>query len=200
MIVEVWADVLCPFTHVGLTKLVARRDEIGSATQFRARAWPLERVNGAPLDPELVRSEISALQAVVSPDLFRAFDPLTFPKTSIGALALTAAAYESGLDTGERAALAVRAAVFEEGRDIGAPEVVADLARELGIAKDSVDPDRVDAEYAAGRRAGVVGSPYFVIGGRGYFCPSLDITHDASGFAVAFDATAFEDFATAALG
>src|SRR5206468_3084962 len=49
-VIEVFADVRCPFTHVGLTRFVARRHELGRREpRLRVRAWPLELVNGEPL-------------------------------------------------------------------------------------------------------------------------------------------------------
>src|SRR3954464_13451066 len=47
--IEVFADVACPFTHVGLCRLVARRRESNSDAVLWVRAWPLELVNGEPL-------------------------------------------------------------------------------------------------------------------------------------------------------
>ena len=50
---EVFADVCCPFTHVGLRRIVRRRAELGrDDVVLVVRAWPLELVNGVPLDPE----------------------------------------------------------------------------------------------------------------------------------------------------
>jgi hypothetical protein len=51
-IIEVFADAGCPFTHVGLRRLVEHRDHAGrDDVVLRVRAWPLELVNGHPLDP-----------------------------------------------------------------------------------------------------------------------------------------------------
>ena len=52
--IEVFADVVCPFTHVGLRRLVDRRDELGASAVLRVRAWPLELINGEPLAADLV--------------------------------------------------------------------------------------------------------------------------------------------------
>ena len=195
MIVDVWADVVCPFTHVGLVRLTGRRDAAGADTQFRAHAWPLEWVNGQPLDPGFVADEIAALRETVAPDLFTGFDRAVFPASSVPALALTAAAYACGVAAGERAALAVRHALFERGLDVSEPEVLATLADELDLGDLPGDPDAVRAEFDAGRACGVVGSPYFVVRDEGFFCPSLQISHDDDGFVVEFDTAAFEDFA-----
>ena len=52
---EVWADVTCPFTHVGLHRLVDERDRQGrDDLHLRVRAWPLELVNGVPMDAHAV--------------------------------------------------------------------------------------------------------------------------------------------------
>jgi len=45
-VIEVFADVACPFTHVGLKSFVARRAGLGrDDVILRVRAWPLEIVN-----------------------------------------------------------------------------------------------------------------------------------------------------------
>ena len=92
-VVEVFADVCCPFTHVGLRRLVQRRDEVGGDLELVVRAWPLELVNGAPLDGDLIAEEIEELRKQVAADLFVGFDRGRFPATSLPALELAAAAY-----------------------------------------------------------------------------------------------------------
>ena len=48
--IEVYADVWCPFAHVGLHYVVERRSALGRGdVLLDIRAWPLELVNGAPL-------------------------------------------------------------------------------------------------------------------------------------------------------
>jgi hypothetical protein len=48
-LVEVFADVGCPFAHVGLRRFVERRDELGrDDVVLWVRAWPLELVNARP--------------------------------------------------------------------------------------------------------------------------------------------------------
>ena len=60
----------------------------GLDVALRLRAWPLELVNDAPLDADLIADEVAALRAHVAPDLFAGFDPQHFPKTSLPTLAL----------------------------------------------------------------------------------------------------------------
>ena len=175
--VEVFADVLCPFTHVGLLRLVERRAELGrDAPVLQVRAWPLELVNGRPLAADAVAEEVVELTASVAPGLFAGFDPARFPATSLPALALAARARRSGLDIGERCSLALRHALFEEGRDISDSEELARIASECGIeGARGEDHAAVLADLERGRSLGVVGSPHFVVNGVGMFCPGLEI-------------------------
>ena len=197
--VTVFAELTCPFTHVGLRRLIARREESTSPARFLVLAWPLEWVNGEAMDPAFAALEIAALRTEVAPDLFRGFDPKTFPRTSLPALALASLAYTVDLATGESVSLALRDAVFEQGIDIAHASVLSAIASAHGLDVRDADPDAVRAEYDEGRRRGVVGSPYFIVEGVGYFCPSLDITHVGDEFSIRFDAPAFEDFAARAL-
>ncbi len=180
---EVFADVLCPFTHVGLRAIIDRRSARGlTEPRLRIRAWPLELINGKPLDPHDIGMEINALRASVRPDLFAGFSVDTFPGTSMAAFALTAAADRAGDPVlVEEVGLALRYAVFEEGLDIGRPEVVEAIAGRFGL--EPLDSDAtsaaVHADWDEGRSRGVVGSPhFFAAGGRSWFCPSLAISHD----------------------
>jgi predicted DsbA family dithiol-disulfide isomerase len=185
-VIEVFADVRCPFTHVGLRRLVERRSARRAAFTLRVRAWPLELVNGAPLDVNLVDEEVRALREQVAPDLFAGFSPAGFPVTSLPALALTAAAYDRDDATGEAVALALRWAFFEEGRDIADAGLLADIARTAGFRWSEGDAaERVVDEWQNGAARGVVGSPHFFAGGEGWFCPYLDISHDDRGFRIA---------------
>ena len=77
--IEVFADIMCPFTHVGLRRLVETRAAAGKSTALRVRAWPLEWINGAPLAADLVGREIEALRTSVAPELFAGFDADTLP-------------------------------------------------------------------------------------------------------------------------
>lgn len=184
--VEVFADVLCPFTHVGLHTLIDRRSERGlTEPRLRIRAWPLELINGKPLDPDHIAAEIVALRGSVRPDLFKGFSVETFPKTSMAAFALTAAADRTGDPVLiEDVGMALRDAVFEQGRDIGRPEVVQTVAARFGLAPLDADATEaaVRADWDEGKQRGVVGSPHFFTpDGGGWFCPGLAISRDDVG-------------------
>lgn len=189
--VEVFADILCPFTHVGLHTLIDQRTERGlDEPHLRIRAWPLELINGKPLDPDHINAEITALCASVRPDLFKGFSVEAFPKTSMTAFALTAAADGTGdAVLSETVGMALRDAVFEHGLDIGRPEVVAAIAARFDL--DPLDADTTEAAVRAdwdeGRARGVIGSPHFFTGEASWFCPGLVISRDNVGnFVVAW--------------
>ncbi len=106
--IEVFAEIVCPFTHVGLRRLIDARDASGAEAPVRVHAWPLELINGSPQDPDLVAREIDALRADVAPELFRGFDRARLPRTSIAAFGLAAVAYEHhGVGVGEAVSLAL---------------------------------------------------------------------------------------------
>jgi predicted DsbA family dithiol-disulfide isomerase len=198
--IEVFADVACPFTHFGLRRLVTARDGRRAAVVVRVRAWPLERVNGHPLDPTMVEREVAALRRTVAPDLFRGFTAAVCPPTSFPAFGLAAAAYERGDDVGERVSLALRDALFEDGRDITDREVLRGIGARFGVALPEAEAAeaavRVDRELGVAR--GVTGSPHFFFGARSWFCPSLDIGHADGEFDVHLADTRLREFYDAA--
>jgi predicted DsbA family dithiol-disulfide isomerase len=203
--VEVFADVLCPFTHAGLHTLIDRRRELGlTEPRLRIRAWPLELINGKPLDPHHIGAEIVALRGSVRPDLFGGFSEETFPATSMAAFALTAAADRSADPVLiEEVGMALRDAVFEQGLDVGRPEVVAPIAARFGL--EPLDADAtlaaVHADWDEGKARGVVGSPHFFTDdGGNWFCPSLAISRDDVGNFVVAWKQGTEDFVGRAFG
>ena len=177
-----FADVAGPFTHVGLRRFVDRRAELGREdVTLRVRAWPLEVVNGEPLDPHFIAEEVDDLRAQVAPTLFAGFREQAFPATSMGALALAAAAYDEDPAAGEHVSIELRDLLFEQGVDIAEHEVLARLAAELDVAVDLDDPGRVLADHAEGVARGVIGSPHFFTPSGGFFCPALDVHRDDAG-------------------
>ena len=181
--IEVFADVWCPFAHVGLRNVVAMRaSESPPAPSLRIRAWPLELVNGEPLDVAKTARHIEELQAQCAPQLFAGFDPELFPRSSLPALAVAAAGYRAATEIGEAVSLALRDALFEHGRDISDPDVLADIARCQGApTADAADHEAVRADWRAGQVRGVEGSPHFFCGEVDVFCPSLNIRNDDEG-------------------
>ena len=195
-VIEVFADIWCPFTHVGLRlvadrRLVRRRGDIA----IRVRAWPLELVNGGPLDASRVEHHVRELRDQVAPDMFRGFAPTTFPETTLPALSLAACAYAASDAVGEAVSFELRDALFEHGLNISDPYVLREIAREhrLGIPTEQ-DQAAVLADWHEGERRGVRGSPHFYCNGRDVFCPSLDISHDEEQLRLSKDLPALDSF------
>jgi predicted DsbA family dithiol-disulfide isomerase len=202
MRVEVYADISCPFTHVGLRRFIAARDARGSNARIRVRAWPLEWVNGRQLAPDHAAAEIAGLRVRVAPRLFAGFDPRRFPSTTIPALGLAAAAYQAGDDVGERLSLRVRDALFEEGRDLTDEAELRAIGREFGVEPlaEHAAEAAVRADWDRGRARNVRGSPHFFVGSRDWFCPSLRIRHKGTKFDISIDSEALDAFYAAVLG
>lgn len=196
-VIEVFADLWCPFTHVGLRAIDEQRILSGrSDLLIEVRSWPLELVNGAPLDPLVTQEHAVHLREQVAPTMFRNFDPTHFPHSTLEALALVVRAYRSELVVGERASFMLRDAIFEEGRDISDVDVLADVATRLGIEQPTqADREHVVADWQEGQRRGVQGSPHFFCGSHATFCPSLDITKDpVRGVSIVKDAAQLTSF------
>jgi predicted DsbA family dithiol-disulfide isomerase len=198
-VIEVFAELTCPFTHVGLRRFVAERDERGrDDVVLRVRAWPLELVNGEPLDPAFVADEVAAIRDQVAPDLFAGFDPSSFPATSLPAFALAAAAYRHDDRTGEAVSLALRDLLFERGEDVADPELLVALAARHGLTVTDADRDAAPSDYAEGVERHVSGSPHFFTPVGTFFCPALDISHDDAGrMQVRADPAGFDTFVAA---
>lgn len=198
-VVEVFADLGCPFTHVGLRRFVERRAERGRAdVHLVVRSWPLEIVNGEPLDPDFIAEEVDDIRAAVAPDLFAGFSAATFPSSSVPGLALAGAAYAVGVDTGEAVSLELRDLLFEQGVDVSDPQVLDELAARHGIDRSTIDDHLVRADHAEGVARHVIGSPHFFTSGGGFFCPALDVHRDADGhLQIHVDPDGFEAFLAA---
>ena len=199
--VEVFADIVCPFTHVGLRRLSEQRHIRRVSLCLRVKAWPLEWINGTPLAPDLLTREIEALRARVAPDLFAGFDPTLFPLTSIPAFGLAAAAYDLDDSTGAAVSLALRDALFEHGQDIADDNILWDIGRRFDIEPldHTSAEDAVRVDWEDGKKRSVQGSPHFFVGDRNWFCPSLRISHNGERFDIQIADNAMRDFYAAAL-
>lgn len=199
--VEVFADVACPFTHVGLRRFVERRAALDRHdVVLWVRSWPLEIVNDAPLDPHFIAEEVDDIRTQVAPDLFTDFREAAFPASSLPALGLAAAAYDRSPEVGERVSLALRDLLFEKGSDIADPQVLGRLAASEELSLGEVDTDRVRRDHAEGVERGVIGSPHFFTSAGGFFCPSLDVGRDDRGhLRIVADPVGFTEFVDACL-
>ncbi len=197
-VIDVYADIWCPFTHVGLKRLVERRADHEGTVTLRVRPWPLELVNGSPMGAHFIAEEVDDLREQAAGDLFVGFDVEAFPTTTLPALALVESAYRIGVEEGEQVSLALRDALFEEGRDIGDPHVLNTIADAVGIPPAiPADTDAVLAGWEEGKQRGVVGSPHFFTTSDAFFCPALDIKRVDGHLRITPDLPAFEEFVEA---
>ena len=195
-VVEVFADVGCPFTHVGLRRFVEHRARIGrDDVRLLVRSWPLELVNGEALDAEFIAEEVDDIRRQIAPSMFADFRAERFPGSSLPAMGLAASAYAVSIDAGEQVSLELRDLLFERGTDIADPRVLARVAQEVGLSLDDLDLDAVKADHAEGVARGVIGSPHFFTPTGGFFCPALEVSRDDRGhLRILADPEGFESF------
>jgi 2-hydroxychromene-2-carboxylate isomerase len=181
--IEIYADIWCPFAHVGLRAARRERERLARTdVAFLVRPWPLELVNGAPLDPHVTAQHVRELREQVAPDLFAGFDEGSFPTSTLPALSLALAAYERDAATGEAVSWALRDALFESGQDISEASVLDGIARRYAVPEGSWrNTAGVELEWQRGRSRGVKGSPHFFCGESDAFCPALDIARNETG-------------------
>ena len=180
---EVYADIWCPFAHVGLRAARLVRDKRATRpVPMLIRAWPLELVNGVAMDRARAAEHVRELREQVAPELFMGFDEANFPSTSLPALSLAARAYEVDAPTGEAVSFALRDALFEQGQDIADRSVLEDLGGRFGVGLGTeIDLTGVHEDWRSGQARGVKGSPHFFCANTDAFCPALDIERDALG-------------------
>ena len=176
--IEIFADVWCPFAYVGIRRVFQYRDEIGrNDVPIIVRSWPLELVNDAPMAQAKALGNCDALRRQVATDQFANTELSSFPSTTLDALTLIAQAYEQDVSAGEKASIVIREAIFERGDDVADYSVLQGLAAKLGVSyvRDA-DHTLVRRDWEEGKTRGVVGSPHFFNGSVGVFCPSLQLT------------------------
>ncbi|MCU0271150.1 MAG: DsbA family protein [Acidimicrobiales bacterium] len=203
VVVEVFADVCCPFTHVGLLRFVERRRVAGrDDVVLRVRAWPLELVNGKPLDAAFIDEEVDEIREQLAGDLFVGFRREAFPPTSLPAMGLAARAYAVGDRVGEAVSLELRRRLFEVGEDISLPGVLAEVAAAHGLPAPTAEADEaaVLADWEEGKARGVIGSPHFFPPGGDFFCPALSVKRVDGHLQITADPAGFDEFLHATFG
>ncbi len=180
--IEAFAEITCPFAHVGLKVVTEALHQLAEPPPLVVRPWPLEWVNGSGLDALAVALKAKALDVALGRDDFGGFDPTHWPVSTIAAHNLVAAAYAEDAATGLSVSLELRTLLFERGIDIGDPQVLAELAASHELAAPPAEPTpAMQDAYEDGRRRGVRGSPEFFVGAQPFFCPSLELGHDDAG-------------------
>lgn len=177
-VIEVFADVWCPFAHVGLQAVNEQLHGRGRGdVRIWVRSWPLEWANGQGMDPAAAVRHAVELRTQVAPSLFEEFDESHFPRSTLPVLALVAKGYKVGFRVGESLSFEVRELLFESGQDVSDPVILGRIGRYFDLAPPGPDDyGAVLADWKEGIDRGVRGSPHFFCGDSDIFCPSLDIT------------------------
>ncbi len=129
--IEVFADVGCPFAHMGLSMLVderARRESVrretpGPGLATGDRQWQTGSKRGRR------RKGRSAAASQLGTGRFHDFDGSAYASTFLPAMELTAAAFEADPRIGEAVALEVRDLTFEQSVDVADSAVLVGSGR-----------------------------------------------------------------------
>ena len=112
--IEVFADVACPFTHVGLRRLAAHRDTFGrDDVVLRVLAWPARARERPSHRPGRGHRGDRRVGRDAAADLFARYSEASFPATSMPALDLAHAAAHVDDREGEQMSLALRTALLK---------------------------------------------------------------------------------------
>lgn len=210
--IQVWSDLLCPFTHVALLRLRRARTRLGldGVVVLEHRTFPLELFDG----PHPRRGTDTEAVGVgrLEPGEFRVWGGPEdqYPHSVLLAAEAVHAAAQQGPHAAEELDLALRRAFWASSRSIGHRQGVLDVAAELpdGVLDvtalaAALDDGRcrsaVTADHAVARTDAVAGSPTFRLpDGSAVTNPGVRVHWDgpwASGFPVvdADDPAAVED-------
>ncbi len=126
------------------------RQEYRGRVSLRVRPFPLE-VNGGEAAPRDILEQEWWLAALQEPDArFAPYPGDDWPETTLPAFEAVWSASRQDEEAAHEYDLRIRTAFFGEGRNIGRPDVLLDLAREVGL-----DAERIEQEVGSGeaRRA-----------------------------------------------
>lgn len=200
--VQVWSDLLCPFTYVGLLRLRRARERLGldGVVRLEHRTFPLELFNG-PHPRRGTDTEAVGLGQIEPEAEFRvwtAADDL-YPHTVLLAAESVHAANAQSLEAGEALDLALRRAFWTRSRSISHRQVILEEAGglpdgllDVTVLAAALDDGRhrgdVMRDFAVARTDAVAGSPTFRLGdGSAVSNPGIQAHWDgpwAAGFPV----------------
>ncbi len=185
LLVDVVADIVCPWCYVGVRSFLAAREALADEFKVTVRYRPYQLSPDMPAggvdrrayyarkfpDKARLAAAREAIRANARESGFD-FDPSAPPHlpNTLKAHQLIAAAQEFNLQ--ERAALALYQAYWDGLEDIGDDETLVAIGARIGMSRASVlsalssAGPAVAAEADAFRRAGVSGVPTFIVGER----------------------------------
>ena len=193
MEIEIYSDVVCPWCYVGKTRLEAALRSFDGDVNLHWRAFQLDP--NAPHDARplltwlapkfggeqrarqvMVHVTATAQAEGLRLDFDRALIANSFDAHRLLWLAdqPETVLYGATADTQPELAEALHRAHFTDGLDIGSPEVLADLAAEVGLDRDRVrqflasteGTADVRAEIARAHDLGITSVPTFIFAGK----------------------------------
>jgi predicted DsbA family dithiol-disulfide isomerase len=188
LMVDIWSDVVCPWCYVGKRRFesaLARfehRDDVEVAWhsfELDPNAGPASELPGAErlaakygMSVEDARARHAQLEGLAAQEGLEYHLDRTRGGNSFDAHRLHQLAIERGL--GDAMMERLMRAYFTEGLATGDPEVLMQLAEEVGLdpgeARAALDSDRysdaVREDEAVAHRIGIQGVPFFVLGRR----------------------------------
>jgi predicted DsbA family dithiol-disulfide isomerase len=172
--IEVFSDLVCPFCYLAEQPLADAVD--GTDVQIAWQPFELRPQPTPTLRPEGDYLQ-STWQQVVYPMAERMGVPIVLPRVTpqpYSRLAFEGFAYATERGLGQRYTQQIFREFFVKQHDIGRPEILTDVAAELGLDADdfraALDSGRyVEAHQRALRRAselGITTAPTFLVDGR----------------------------------
>lgn len=198
--IVVFADLGCPWAHVGVHRLHSARQRLGleASVGMDVRAFPLEIINAQPTPFKGLQNEIPEL-AVMEPDagweLWTA-DATTWPVTTLLPMEAVEAAKEQSLEASATLDHALRRALFGQSRCISMRHVILDVAAtceglDVPALVEALDDGRARRPMLDGytSAAGAIeGSPhYFLADGTALHNPGVDFHWDKAQHRIVID-------------
>ena len=184
--ITMYSDYVCPFCYLGRQSLDEYRSARGEPLAIDWRPFDLRSNKRGPdgkidhsVDDgkdeayyERARENVERLQEEYDVEM-RNLDEV--PEVdSLNAQLASTAVQSDYPEQWEAFDEAIFTALWLDGRDIGDPEVLADLAREVGLdpteiraaIEDDAHRERVTSQFSAAQQRGVTGVPTFVYDGH----------------------------------
>lgn len=196
MKIDIWSDVICPFCYIGKRKLEIALEQTGITAEIHWHSFELNPSApvsyGVPLQDVISRmyglSPSRALGILHNEEQEAARVGLDFqwknakPGNTFNAHRLIHLAASKGLGT--QAKEHFLHAYFTLGMEIGNPEVLRQLAVEIGLSLDEIDAVLSSNQFADDVRAdeklaaikGIHGVPYFIINNQAQISGAREIS------------------------
>lgn len=196
--IVVFADLGCPWAHVGVHRLHAARKRVGRSVSIDVRVFPLEIINSQPTPFRGLQNEIPVLSEM-EPDAgweLWAGDATTWPVTTLLSMEAVEAAKEQGLDASAQLDHALRRALFGESRCISMRHVILEVAAsctgvDVPALAAALDDGRARRSMLDGYRTAadaIQGSPhYFLADGTSSHNPGVDFHWDKAQHRIVID-------------